>query len=425
MSHITIKQFWFYLFVANLLIVLGVLSFIRVHHFEKDTEKIKEILIPKFNIISYEVSQIIDEKDFKKLQNIIDFKSTANTLFKSICIVRKNTIVLSSDRECIDKNTDDLTIITYKDFKEIKDITPPIKIILQLNTYNYDEKYYLLFNLNYNEIEKFYTNSITQYIYPIILLSTVGFLLLTFLFYLLFAKPIERINDKIKSGKIKEEHFILDELNNLDKTLISQIKKIKSLSYIDELTQTYNRKSYNKRVKENLSLFMRYQTPFCLLMYDIDNFKKVNDTYGHNVGDKVLVEMSNAVQSLIRKNDYLFRVGGEEFVIILSETTLNEGKTVAEKIRKEVSKLQMIEGESVTISIGLTEVKKDDSDDNIYRRVDALLYYSKLNGKNRVSTKIVGDMKYGYYFDEERNTLYEKISGNFMNLEPFRKTLMD
>ena len=77
-------------------------------------------------------------------------------------------------------------------------------------------------------------------------------------------------------------------------------------------------------------------------MYDIDNFKYVNDTYGHSVGDKVLIDMSKSLKSNIRENDYLFRVGGEEFIILLSETPLENSKSVAEKIRKDVASLNII-----------------------------------------------------------------------------------
>lgn len=425
MKHITIRKFLISLFLLNIFILVSIMLSLREYHFEKDTQNIKEILKPKFDIISYESSLLIDKKDFKQLQNILDFKAISNKLFKSICLVKNGTIILSSNRDCNGKKVSEINVTHYLDFKSLNDINPPMNVMLKLKTYNINENYSILFKLNYRELENFYKNSITENIYPLVIFSNIVFVFVSFMFYILFVKPIEKINRKIKSGKLNNEDYILEELNTLDTTYVSQLKKIKSLSYMDELTQTYNRKSYNKRITENISLYNRYKTPFTILMYDIDNFKKINDTYGHNMGDRVLIEMSKFVKTLIRENDYLFRVGGEEFVIILSETNLEHSKSVSEKICKEVSKLLFIEGETITISMGLTEVKDGDTEDSIYKRVDSLLYYSKLNGKNRVSTHIEGDMMYGYFFDEERNTLYEKISGNFMNLEPFRETLMD
>ncbi|MGB5793905.1 ABC transporter substrate-binding protein [Poseidonibacter sp.] len=160
-------------------------------------------------------------------------------------------------------------------------------------------------------------------------------------------------------------------------------KKLKEQSYIDELTQVYNRKSYNRRIKESLDSFKRYKTKFCIAMFDIDDFKSINDTYGHDIGDKVLTEMTKEIQSYIRKTDFLFRVGGEEFVILFPNSVLDEAHIVCEKIRKKVSELKMIDNRVVTISIGVTQVKQTDTSKDIYERVDKLMYLSKHNGKNQ------------------------------------------
>ena len=162
-------------------------------------------------------------------------------------------------------------------------------------------------------------------------------------------------------------------------------EKIKSLSYIDELTKLHNRKSYNERINELLSSYKRYKKPFSILMYDIDNFKHINDTYGHQDGDEVLVKMSALVKSNIRTNDFLFRVGGEEFIVLFSETKLEDSKTVSEKIRKKIEE-EMIKLNygKITISAGLCEVTDDDTKDTLYKRVDELLYNAKRSGKNKV-----------------------------------------
>jgi len=163
-------------------------------------------------------------------------------------------------------------------------------------------------------------------------------------------------------------------------------QKLIAQTYIDELTNLHNRKSYNKKLEESLSLHQRYNTPFSILMYDIDDFKRVNDNYGHDIGDKVLMEMSALVQSETRKNDYLFRIGGEEFVVICSGTNLEEAKTIAQKLREKVEKALFTEENlKLTISIGLTEVLQNDTSNSIFKRVDTRLYESKKHGKNMVS----------------------------------------
>ena len=169
--------------------------------------------------------------------------------------------------------------------------------------------------------------------------------------------------------------------------LYKALEEIKTQSYIDLLTRINNRKSYNERIEELLSLYNRYQIGFSFLIYDIDDFKQVNDNYGHKVGDAVLVEMSSLIESTIRRNDYLFRIGGEEFVILFTETTLEQAKIIAEKIRNSVEmELNTIEDKTITISIGLTEVNAADTSDSIFMRADNLLYDAKNRGKNRVES---------------------------------------
>jgi len=203
-------------------------------------------------------------------------------------------------------------------------------------------------------------------------------------------------------------------------------KKLETKTYIDDLTKIYNRKSYHEYINKLLSQFNRYDTTFSMMMFDIDDFKKINDAHGHHLGDEILIELAKLIKTHIRNSDYIFRIGEDEFVILFTETSIYEAEIVAENIRVSVeNNLKTLKDERVTISIGLTEVDKNDTEDLIYKRADGLLYYSKINGKNIVSTKVFGDLEYAYYFDEQTSTVYERISGTFMNLDAFKDTLMD
>ncbi|MFA9374331.1 MAG: diguanylate cyclase [Poseidonibacter sp.] len=165
---------------------------------------------------------------------------------------------------------------------------------------------------------------------------------------------------------------------------LSQLK-IKEQVYIDELTQVFNRKFYNKRVQESLDLFKRYDCNFCLAILDIDNFKNINDTYGHDIGDAVLVKIAKAIKDMIRSTDLLFRIGGEEFVLILPKNDLDNAFIIIEKIREYISTLELVKNEKITVSIGLTKVKKSDSVETLFKRADILMYKSKRSGKNKTS----------------------------------------
>ena len=120
---------------------------------------------------------------------------------------------------------------------------------------------------------------------------------------------------------------------------------------------------------------------------DVDDFKKVNDTYGHSVGDIVLKDIVKTLQSSIRNNDIIFRIGGEEFILIFPNTTLENSNILVENIRKKVETNLKVEGRTkITLSIGLTEISDDDSVDSIFKKIDKFLYISKNNGKNQVTS---------------------------------------
>lgn len=161
-----------------------------------------------------------------------------------------------------------------------------------------------------------------------------------------------------------------------------------NLTYTDNLTQTKNVKAYKEQISKLISLYQRYQTQFSIMLLDIDDFKIINDTYGHRVGDIVLTDMCSLMQKHIRTNDTLFRVGGEEFLILFPNTSLDEAKEVAHKLNDVIANgLTTIENKQITVSVGVSEVHNDDTEDSIYRRVDGLLYCSKNNGKNMVTSE--------------------------------------
>ncbi len=163
-------------------------------------------------------------------------------------------------------------------------------------------------------------------------------------------------------------------------------EKLIEQAYIDELTKLNNRKSYNENIEKLIHQYKRYDTPFSMLIFDIDNFKSINDNYGHLVGDNVLIDISKLVKSLIRESDHLFRIGGEEFVVLLTNTKIDKAIIVSKKILQGVEEdLKTIKDKKITISIGLAEIGKKDDEDTIFKRVDDFLYESKNNGKNKVT----------------------------------------
>ncbi len=172
----------------------------------------------------------------------------------------------------------------------------------------------------------------------------------------------------------------------LEKEIKLKIKHLKKEIYIDGLTNIKNRKAFDRKLSLLFDDYKRYKNIFSVIYIDIDNFKSINDNYGHNIGDEVLCSFCRLVETKLRSNDYFYRVGGEEFIILLPNTNIEDGLKVSEKLLKSTREKIKIENKiSVTISIGLCEVNSEDDITTLYKRVDQLLYKSKSEGKNRVS----------------------------------------
>lgn len=288
-------------------------------------------------------------------------------------------------------NNNKNNLLYFKDFKDNKlhfysitnslfNETNELQMIINLN--------YPMVNLKYDIDENF-----KYFIITVSIVISIFIILYLFIVFTISNKLIYLV-DKINKNKLaNEDCIIVKEISNLQKSynklhhnLNNQIIINKKLLYIDSLTKSKNRKAYDQKILELLSNFNRYKTVFSIAILDIDNFKYINDTYGHRVGDNVLIDIVKLIKLNIRNNDFLFRVGGEEFVFLYEHTSLKSAQIISEKIRKIIEKnLTTVNNEIITVSIGLTEVKENDTEDSIYKRVDELLYKSKNKGKNTLS----------------------------------------
>ncbi len=167
-------------------------------------------------------------------------------------------------------------------------------------------------------------------------------------------------------------------------TIESERKSLLSDATTDALTKVSNRLKFETILEQQIELTNRYKNSFCLIMLDVDNFKKINDTYGHGVGDKVLVELASTIKNSIRKSDTIARWGGEEFVVILPHTRLVTGVKIAEKLRKKIEEIKIEGAPRFTCSFGISEYKKDQSIESFMHSVDTKLYEAKNSGKNCV-----------------------------------------
>jgi diguanylate cyclase (GGDEF)-like protein len=202
------------------------------------------------------------------------------------------------------------------------------------------------------------------------------------------------ISDEI--GNVRESNVSLQ--HKLTKAqhdvhvLQSQLAQITDLAAIDELTGLYNRRALFSRLVEEHSRVERYKENFSLMIFDIDDFKQVNDTYGHQVGDAILKNLAHFLKGNLRTSDFISRFGGEEFIAILPSTEMEKAKRVAEKMRHMLGKkvFEDKKGEvkiKITVSTGISQCTPGDTVDDLIKRADDALYMAKNDGKNAIFTE--------------------------------------
>jgi diguanylate cyclase (GGDEF)-like protein len=177
-------------------------------------------------------------------------------------------------------------------------------------------------------------------------------------------------------------------LQNSLEELKSYQNILENAAQFDFLTSTYNRRGFKKNFEKIVNPDSVSKIPVSFVLGDIDNFKKINDTYGHAAGDSVLIEIAGLMRKAINKNDIICRWGGEEFLITLINRSYDEAMAIAECIRKEIEgRVFNCDGSmelKVTMTFGISEYDFDESTDNNVSKADRALYIGKEMGKNRV-----------------------------------------
>lgn len=171
----------------------------------------------------------------------------------------------------------------------------------------------------------------------------------------------------------------------------TQNEKLMEKASTDSLTGIKNRFSLDEKVSEILASHKRHPKPVSMLVLDLDFFKNINDTYGHKEGDDVLKGFAQAVQTIIRSSDFVYRFGGEEFIVIAQNSSLENAGILAESIRAFVVQHPSLSKYNMTVSIGVAEIADNDDANSWFRRADRALYESKDLGRNRVTLAMLDD----------------------------------
>lgn len=154
----------------------------------------------------------------------------------------------------------------------------------------------------------------------------------------------------------------------------------------DTLTGLPNRQAFESMMDREIDLAKRLSLPMCLLVIDVDHFKKINDNFGHTQGDIALIDIASCLLQSLRRADITFRYGGEEFVVLLSQCNVGAAEHVAERLRQDIEKMQSASGSygSVTLSIGLAQYQPDEMPRQFFDRADRAMYQAKRLGRNQV-----------------------------------------
>lgn len=226
-----------------------------------------------------------------------------------------------------------------------------------------------------------------------------NFAIFSFFAYLIMLLSILNLYEKIKIAQSENllnlnadlEKLVIqrtEELERINNELIKDKSELQKLSSRDTLTGLFNRFKLEEAFEYEQKQLNRYETDLSIIMMDLDNFKSVNDTYGHNVGDMFLKEIAEILINSFRDVDTVGRWGGEEFLILLPKTNLEDTKTIAEEVRRKIELYQFNEIGNRTASFGVATHSENESLSSLLNRADKALYTAKENGRNRVEVAL-------------------------------------
>jgi len=223
-----------------------------------------------------------------------------------------------------------------------------------------------------------------RFSYAIISASICFILTLGYQFYSLMPKEIFYLHQLWMFAAFSFGVMTALILEKNNKRIFLDARKLEQLATVDKLSGLYNRMKIEMYCDMEIDRAERYNEIFSMILIDIDYFKEINDAHGHNIGDRVISNISKVLQSSIRCVDYVGRWGGEEFLILLPKTTAQQAFQIAEKIRITIMEEDFSPAQNITISAGITEYIQGDTTEKIIQRADEELYKAKESGRNQI-----------------------------------------
>lgn len=251
-----------------------------------------------------------------------------------------------------------------------------------------NEKIGTIIIYKHNELYKQALETIQNEIFLAYILTVISVLIAAYIASFYITRPIITMVDKLNKVDINEElQFNIkthDEFEYLSHAIETKHNLLKEQMVHDTLTGVYNRSKFNLALACEIQKHNRHQVPFSLAIIDFDHFKNVNDTYGHLIGDQVLVQIASLINSSVRSTDTFARWGGEEFALLMYNTNIDGAKYLLEKLRHLIEQHQIDDVGSITCSFGVSQYKDNEGENALIKRCDDALYQAKVSGRNQV-----------------------------------------
>ncbi len=380
----------------NLALMVLFISFFALTMFLHYTQTLRHIhtimidnLRASITDMKFDIEAIVNNHEAINLKAYLDRQKAGSRMFKDIYVVKKDGPLLRTSDYLYDKSYFKETNVVYLRQLSTGNISDIEFICADLNVIADDRIIpYMMYVKIDNQyiVESVVQRIAAQIIYP--LLFFIGIVIFYFLYIKrMIMKPIMILDDFLRGIVQKIPKFYIFEFNNLSQNLQNNLKELKALAYFDTLTGVYNRKAIEEILEKKIIETKREKGSFAVAMIDLDHFKKVNDSYGHHIGDLLLKEIAEVLQSEIRIVDDIGRLGGDEFLIIID---CMDTADISIKLQQIIEKLKepfIIEGNHVSIgmSIGAVMCPEDGSDMTTLRRhVDMAMYQAKHEGRHRV-----------------------------------------
>jgi diguanylate cyclase (GGDEF)-like protein len=362
-------------------------------HYTQTVKHIHTIMIDNLresvSDMKFDIKAIVNNQDTLNLKAYLDRQKAGSRMIKEVYVVKEDGTLLRTSDYLYEKNnfkegnTVSLRQLNTDNISDIDLLRSDIKVI--------DHDKIVYYSIYVKMDNKYITDSVqqrigVQIIYPLL------FFIGVVIFYLLYIKkmimkPIMIVDDFLRGIVQKIPRFYILEFNHLSQNLQNNLKELKELAYFDTLTGVNNRKAIEEILEKKIIETKKNKNPFAVAMIDLDHFKKVNDSYGHHIGDLLLKEIAEVLQSEIRIVDNIGRLGGDEFLIIID---CIDTADISMKLQRLITKFKepfRIEGDDITIgmSIGSAMCPEDGNDmTTLLKHVDMAMYQAKHEGRNRV-----------------------------------------